>query len=380
MGAMLGLDGALVASRADAVRRAMSEWRNPELLFRYLDANRHDAKMEALIIRWLRAIFGLSPESLRMIRRESPENVRHLLRIPQDVLLRWYAGDCPGTSKCKALFMLGEDAGSCLRIISNEGNKYNRALMGYVLQSHVRALVLTDTVGRTMVRSLIRLVVRSDTHTPVIFCDPIFFTLGYRPELQQAMVMQARELEAHMGVPVVHAGSVLPVLEGGEIASRCVVLEGDEAELGAARPANADEGYARRVRKLDYDVIWVELLETDGVAPYTYSEELPYDEFLQQHAPGVQTRTDERPELVVATLPRADSPSAERYAAERDGETAWTMRSDDDAPRPELPLEIKAQLEERTHTNRHTFDPDARFDESAMVSLPPNYRPPSLDE
>ena len=29
-------------------------------------------------------------------------------------------------------------AGSCLRIISNEGNKYNRALMGYVLQSHVR--------------------------------------------------------------------------------------------------------------------------------------------------------------------------------------------------------------------------------------------------
>ena len=118
----------------------------------------------------------------------------------------------------------------------------------------------------------------------------------------------------------------------------------------------------------------------EGVAPYTYSEELPYDEFLQQHAPGVQTRTDERPELVVATLPRADSPSAERYAAERDGETAWTMRLDDDAPRPELPLEIKAQLEERTHTNRHTFDPDARFDESAMVSLPPNYRPPSLDE
>ena len=41
MGAMLGLDGALVASRADAVRRAMSEWRNPELLFRYRPATPH---------------------------------------------------------------------------------------------------------------------------------------------------------------------------------------------------------------------------------------------------------------------------------------------------------------------------------------------------
>ena len=98
----------------------MSEWRNPELLFRYLDANRNDAKMYPLIKRWMRAIFGLSDETLRMIRRESAENIRHLVQIPQDVLLRWYSEACPGTSKCKTLFMLGEDAGSCLRVISNE--------------------------------------------------------------------------------------------------------------------------------------------------------------------------------------------------------------------------------------------------------------------
>ena len=102
------------------MRKAISEWRNPELLFRYLDANRKDEQMRPLIVRWLRSIFGLSEESLRMIRRESPENIRHLLAIPQAVLLRWYAQECPGSSKCKTLFMVGEDAGSCLRIISNE--------------------------------------------------------------------------------------------------------------------------------------------------------------------------------------------------------------------------------------------------------------------
>ncbi len=83
-----------------------------------------------------------------MVRRESGANVRHLLQIPQATLLRWYSDECPGTSKCKTLFMLGEDAGSCLRIISSEGNRYNKALLGYVLQSHVRALVVCDDTGR----------------------------------------------------------------------------------------------------------------------------------------------------------------------------------------------------------------------------------------
>ena len=63
----------------------------------------------------------------------------------------------------------------------------------------------------------------------------------------------------------------------------------------------------------------------DGLAPFTYSEELPYDDMLEQHRPGVQERTAEDPVLVVATLPRADSPSVDKYVAERQGKTAWTM-------------------------------------------------------
>ena len=129
MGELLGLDYGFVASRAARVQQAspypspllaprcrlcyiplqaFSEWRSPELLFRYLDDNRHDAKMRELIARWLRSIFGLSDETLREIRRESPQNIVHLLHVPQHVLLRWFSERCPGTSKCKTLFMLGE--------------------------------------------------------------------------------------------------------------------------------------------------------------------------------------------------------------------------------------------------------------------------------
>lgn len=364
LGALLGVDGAAVAARGRTVRRAISEWRNPELLFRYLDANSADERMRPLIVRWLLAIFGISHESLRMIRRESPENIRHLIMIPQDVLLRWYSQDCPGTSKCKTLFMVGEDAGSCLRIISNEGNRYNRALLGYVLQSHVRALVVMDKVGRLMARSIIRLVLRSDTLTPVIFCDPMFFTLGYSRVLQLELLRQARELAAHMQVPVVHAGSVLPVLNDGEL--------GDGFSCDAGPQQVHFECYTRHSQALDYDVVWVDLLEMDGVAPYSYSEELPFDELLQQHRPGVQTRTAERPMLVVAALPRADSRSAARYVAERRGETAWTMDIDDEA------LGAPAPRERRAHM---PFDPNARREDedTELPPLPANYVPPRLD-
>lgn len=33
-----------------------------------------------------------------------------------------------------------------------------------------------------------------------------------------------------------------------------------------------DGGYVREVRQLGYHVHWVDLLEIDGVSPYTYSE------------------------------------------------------------------------------------------------------------
>ena len=64
LGELLGLDYDIVASRGASVREALAEWRNPELLFRYLDDNRGDAKMRELITRWLRSIFGLSGETL----------------------------------------------------------------------------------------------------------------------------------------------------------------------------------------------------------------------------------------------------------------------------------------------------------------------------
>ena len=134
---LLGLDYAVVAARHAAIARAFGEWPSPELLFRYLDDNRDDAEMAPLIRRqaarisapapaptlpprpsrsrsphqvaayppprWVRALFGLSDETPRQMRREAEANVRHLSLLPPEVLLSWYSDACPGTSDAKVM-------------------------------------------------------------------------------------------------------------------------------------------------------------------------------------------------------------------------------------------------------------------------------------
>merc|ERR1712216_1031469 len=66
-------------------------------------------------------------------------------------------------------------------------------------------------------------------------------------------------------------------------------------------------------------------------------------------------RTTDNPVLVVAALPRADSPSGDRYVAEREGQTAWTMNVSAGGEVP-LPEGILAQLRSSEHVS-HQFDP-----------------------
>ena len=60
------------------------------------------------------------------------------------------------------------------------------------------------------------------------------------------------------------------------------------------------------------------------------------------------TRTAEQPQLVIAVLPRSDSPSADRYARERQGLTGWTIV-------PEKPRDDAGGT--RTNNHRSYFGP-----------------------
>ena len=87
--------------------------------------------------------------------------------------------------------------------------------------------------------------------------------------------LQANELAVHMHIPVVHAGSVLPVLGGADCEEAAHLAEAELAEGFRCRERSVEtnfECYVRRAQALDYEIAWVDLLEIDGVAPYSYSE------------------------------------------------------------------------------------------------------------
>ena len=186
-------------------------------------------------------------------------------------------------------------------------------------------------------------------------CTPPLHAPSARP-------LQARALELWMQVPIVHACSVLPVMKDADYQGVTELQSGG----GNASASNIHEGgYVRRVEKLGYDITWVELWEMEGVAPYTYSEELPYDNLLDQHRSGVLERTEQCPVLTVAALPRADSPSAARYVKEREGQTAWTMHLQEGLLT--LPGEILAQVEVGEHVD-YQFNPNARMEDLPLVN------------
>ena len=65
-------------------------------------------------------------------------------------------------------------------------------------------------------------------------------------------------------------------------------------------------------------------------------------------------------------LPRADSPSADRYVKEREGQTAWTMRLEDGAE-VAVPEEILAQVTCAEHVS-YQFNPNARQEDLPVVN------------
>lgn len=221
----------------------------------------------------------------------------------------------------------------------------------------------------------------------VIYCDALFLSPSgtsacSAAELTQQIHMQAAALAEHMRIPVVHAGCTLPAEPLAAAAEPAAAAPLPNGVRPASRVAEG-QGYVREVRQLGYHVHWVDLLEIDGVSPYTYSEvrgdallfiplpqrlpsccsphlvpspparalrlcstapadhpaphpsllpqDLPWDEMLDQHTPGLQHRTADNPAIVIAALPRDDSPSAAEYVAEVWGKTAWTK----DQPQPQ---------------------------------------------
>ena len=82
----------------EQVQRELLKWRQPHLLLLYLDIHRRDPHVGGLWVRVLRALWGISGESVQDIRMHDARNARHFAALRADVVARWQGGDGPGFS------------------------------------------------------------------------------------------------------------------------------------------------------------------------------------------------------------------------------------------------------------------------------------------
>ncbi len=196
-----------------------STWRRPQLLLDYHRMHRSSPDLQQLHARFLRALFGISDETIDDIRYNDPGNLLHFNRIPSNVRDIWIKeglrskGDTgrwqqlPGYADAQTLFMIGEDSGTCMSIRARQKGT-NRGLLSFVLHGNVRVLGLKDQSGRLSARAVARLLIDDATGQPVLFVDA---TYGTNDNSEASLINaatvcdEAAEIGTMLNIPVIYS-------------------------------------------------------------------------------------------------------------------------------------------------------------------------------
>lgn len=286
LAAVLDVDESEVRTPAalSNMNEVLINWKQPHLLVAYLNLHRNDAAVSQLFVRFLRCIFGVrhsgQVETLHSIRCDDPVNRNHTTACGEEVSKRWIAEQqAEGVTSAEDLFMMGEDMRSCMAIQLTYIHQ-NRALLGFVMQGNVRLIVSREKTeeggrqGRLLARAAVRLLLRSDTNTPVLLLEDVYTTGSKSEDAVHDVKRQAHALADRIGVMCVSSDTVLPH------SSAC----------------------ARSVPIDRYGFAAVELIELSGLSPWVYSDASRYTMKSQSQVLSLEwTPDDGRPPIQIQT-------------------------------------------------------------------------------
>ncbi|CAM9485171.1 unnamed protein product [Ectocarpus sp. 6 AP-2014] len=258
-------------AKSDAFGQALSTllttWQSPYALADYYVMHRKDPEVLKVYVRFLLALLGLSGETVRDIRIRDPSNFEHMKHFPEDVRRQWHA-DPPtlaGTIDPQVIFRMGDDTRSCMGI-RRSCSAQNRALMGYLLQGNARLVGVQSESGRMEARAVLRLLLRQDNMTPVLFMDSVYYASNLDSSLEQQVAAEAQSVSEALGVPLYRAGDKIAKVEPTpeEISEK----ERQDAAVDAAAAAWLEgEGGGDEDDGEEYDELQGRVFEV-GVAEY----------------------------------------------------------------------------------------------------------------
>ncbi len=194
-------------------------WRKPQLLLEYCSMHSSSPEIQNLFRRFLRALWGISNETVDDIRYKDEGNLRHLKLLPPRLLHDWIEGrvqstgkSLPGYTDPQTVFMMGEDSNTCMGIRSRQKGT-NRGLLSFLLHGNNRILGIKDASGKLVARATALLLFDTMTNQPVLFVETPYtcnsYQFGSLEDVDNEDILeiydQAAELGQCLQVPVVYS-------------------------------------------------------------------------------------------------------------------------------------------------------------------------------
>jgi len=231
----LKVDAEAVLSSEDVraeVDDVFATWRVPMLLFDFQRIHASLPEMQIPYRRFLRALFGVSSETVDDIRFNDVGNRRHFDRFPKDLVAAWRDSRTadgrilPGYNDAQTLFMLGEDSHTCMMVRARQKGT-NRGLLAFLMHGNVRVLGRKDSSGKLRERAIAHLLIDEQTQRPVLYVETPFSSNDEDGFVD--VYDQAAELGDLLRIPVIYAAgpnSDLYIMSDYEFVSAGVPIRG----------------------------------------------------------------------------------------------------------------------------------------------------------
>lgn len=295
-------------------------WRKPQLLLEYCSMHSSSPEVQGLFRRFLRALWGVSNETVDDIRYKDEGNLKHLKMLPPQLLNDWIEGRShtgkllPGYTDPQTIFMMGEDSNTCMGIRSRQKGT-NRGLLSFLLHGNNRILGVKDSSGKLIARATVLLLFDVVTNQPVLFVETPYTCHSYQfgafedgdDENVLEIYDQAAELGQCLQLPVVY--SVPPPANSyvmSENETPAIQLDSTDIDSFISASTDATMVYnsvapaiasSSDVNTPVYNL--VHLADYTCVAPYVWIEgiknPLNTNVFLPNHFPSLVRREKSKP-------------------------------------------------------------------------------------
>ncbi len=147
------------------------------------------------------------PKSLQELKDKGPQSLLHEIvnlneriakRAKEESSRKWHVED---TDAFDDLLLIGTETQSCQSVTTNAST--NIALLAYLLDGKIRAILVKNDKGNIVARRIVRLLIDEATNKPVLLLEPLYSAPGASEEAKRAVDAMCYKRAEELNLPLI---------------------------------------------------------------------------------------------------------------------------------------------------------------------------------